>query len=238
MDVLANPSLQRWLVIGLAVIGGAGVVTLFGVVWRARRPMPPRARVLLRRVGAVALFVVVAAGAALALLAAPVETETPTETPASPPTTTPPADGEADVISAGRFSSARLPALSMTAPEGWSLEFDRAGRKLTATSDDARLLVSTATLSEAVDVDAWMRQMADRQQALGFEVSALFSDRLGDLPAPGFLATGPARSVCTWMVKRDTHLASSLICSTEGKRTAREVCRGPLATLRWRTPQR
>jgi hypothetical protein len=171
-----------------------------------------------------------------------VETETRVqiETPVSPPSPAPtaPAGGEADAISPGRFSSARLPALSMTAPDGWTLEFDRAGRKLTATSDGARLLISTATLAEAVDVDAWIRQMADRQQALGFEVSAMFSDRLGELPATGFLATGRARSVCTWMIKRDTHVASSVICSTEGKRTARDACRGPLATLRWRAPQR
>ncbi len=84
VDVLANPSVQRWLLIGLAVIAAAGVVTLFGVLWAARRPMPHRARVLRRRVGAVALFVVVAAGAAFALLATPVETETSASPP--PPT--------------------------------------------------------------------------------------------------------------------------------------------------------
>lgn len=239
VDVLANPSVQRWLLIGLAAIGAAGVATLFGVLWAARRPMPHRERVLRRRVGAVSLFVVVAAGAAFALLATPVETETS----ASPPTTaTVPAaaaaEGEAELASAGRFSSAGLPALSMTAPDGWRLAFDKAGRKLTATSDTTRLLVSTAILAEVVDVDTLIRHMADQQEALGLEVSATFSDRLGDLPATGFLSTGPARSVCTWMVKRDTHVASSLICTTEGKRTAREACRGPLATLRWRAPQR
>ena len=97
---------------------------------------------------------------------------------------------------------------------------------------------STATLSEAVDVDAWIRQMADRQQALSFEVSALFSDRLGDLPATGFLATGPAQSVCTWMVKRDTHLASSSY--RRPRASARRARRAavPLATLRWRAPKR
>ena len=222
------------------MIGAAGVVTLFGVLWAARRPTPHRARVLRRRIGAVALFVIVAAGAAFALLATPVETETS----ASPAPTTAPApapaqgEGEAELVSAGRFSSAGLPALSMTAPDGWRLAFDKAGRKLTATSDAARLLVSTAVLAEAVDVDTLIRHMADQQQALGLEVSATFSDRLGDLPATGFLSTGPARSVCTWMVKRDKHLASSLICTTEGKRTAREACRGPLASLRWRAPQR
>ena len=236
MDFLADPMLQRRLLIGLAVIGAAGVVTLLGVLWTARRPMPYQARVRRKRVGTVALSVIVAAGAAFAVLAMPVDTETAT-TPASTPLAAP-ADGEAEVVSAARFSSAKLPALAMTAPDGWTLELDKTKRKLTATSANARLLVSTAILAEAVDVDTWIRQMADTQRALGFEVSALFHDQVGDLPATGFLATGPAQSICTWMVKRDTHLASSLICTTEGKRTAREVCRSPLATLRWRAPQR
>ena len=236
MDFLADPTLQRRLLIGLAVIGAAGVATLLAVLWTARRPMPHQARVLRKRVGTVALFVIVAAGAAFAVLAMPVDTETAT-TPGSTPLAAP-ADGEAEVVSAARFSSAKLPALAMTAPAGWTLELDKTKRKLTATSANARLLVSTAILAEAVDVDTWIRQMADTQRALGFDVSALFHDQVGDLPATGFLATGPAQSICTWMVKRDTHVASSLICTTEGKRTAREVCRSPLATLRWRAPQR
>ena len=111
------------------------------------------------------------------------------------------------------------------------------GRKLTATGDGARLLVSTAILTEAVDAEALLAKLAETQRALGFEVGDTFRDRLGDLPAAGFLATGPVRSVCTWMVKRDTHLASSVICTAEGKQTAREACRALLAKLRWRTPR-
>ena len=85
--------------------------------------------------------------------------------------------------------------------------------------------------------DLLLAKLAETQRALGFEVGDTFKDRLGDLPAAGFLATGPARSVCTWMVKRDTHLASSVICTAEGKQTAREACRPLLAKLHWRTPR-
>ena len=46
-----------------------------------------------------------------------------------------------------------------------------------------------------------------------------------------FLSTGPTRSVCTWMVKRDTHLATSVICTADGKATARDACR-PVARER------
>jgi hypothetical protein len=79
-----------------------------------------------------------------------------------------------------------------------------------------------------------LRQLAQTQRALGFEVGDTFSDRVGDLPAAGFLATGPARSICTWMVKRDTRLATSLICTSETKVSAREACRPAIAAIRWR----
>src|SRR4030095_14627723 len=101
----------------------------------------------------------------------------------------------------------------------------------------ARLLVSSAILTEAVDAEALLAQLAETQRALGFEGGETLRDGWGVLPAAGFLATGPMRSVCTWMVKRDTHLASSVICTAEGKQTAREACRALLAKLRWRTPR-
>jgi hypothetical protein len=234
VDVLANPSLQRWLPIVLAVIAALGMLTFLGALWTARRQTSPQARVFRKRVGAVSLFVVVAATAAFALLATPVDSET-ARRPVAAATE---ADAEGEVRSANRFSSAKLPALSLDAPAGWRLELDAAGRKLSANSDSARLLVSTAILTEAVDVESLLQRMAETQRTLGFEVSATFTDRLGDLPAAGFVATGPARSVCVWMVRRDTHLASSVICTADGKLSARQACRGPLATIRWRAPGR
>jgi len=236
VDALANPSVQRIIPIVLAAIAALAAVTFLGVLLAARGPLPAQARVFRRRVGAVALFVVVAAGAAFIVLRTPVESG-PSALPGAAPSGSGPDDaGEGEVVSASRFSSARLPALSLEAPDGWKLEFEKASRKLTATGEGARLLVSSAILTEPVDAEALLAKLAETQRALGFEVGDTFRDRLGDLPAAGFLATSPARSVCTWMVKRDTHLASSVICTAEGKQTAREACRVLLAKLRWRTP--
>jgi hypothetical protein len=196
--------------------------------------MSGSARVLRKRLAVVGLFVALAAGAAIAVLSLPVET-----TPgAGSPAEVPEAAAGGEVASASRFSSARLPALSLDAPAGWTLQLDPKKRKLTAEGGSARLLISTALLKEAADVDSMLREMAESQRALGFEVSATFTDRIGDLPAGGFVATGPARSVCTWMVRRDTHLASSLLCTAEGKLSARDACRAVLANLRWRAPAR
>ena len=236
MDVLANPSVQRWLLVVLAVAAGGGALVFLGVLWTARRPMPAHARVFRRRAGAVGLFVVVAAGAALALLSTPVETGT-----AAPSVAV--GGGEAggdvpDVATERRFSSAKLPALSLDAPAGWTLALDEKGRKLTATGEAGRLMISSALLTEAVDVEAMLRQLAQTQRALGFEIGDTFSDRVGDLPAAGFLATGPARSICTWMVKRDTRLATSLICTSEAKVSARDACRPAIAAIHWRAPPR
>jgi hypothetical protein len=221
----------------LAAIAALGVATLLGVLWTSRGSLPAPARVFRRRVGAVALFVVVAAGAAFVVLRTPVESGPGARPEAAPSPSGLEDAGEGEVVSPTRFSSAGLPALSLDAPDGWKLEWNKPSRKLTATGAGARLLVSTAILTETVDAEALLAKLAETQRALGFEVGDSFSDRLGDLPAAGFLATGPTRSVCTWMVKRDTHLASSVICTAEGKQTAREACRALLARLRWRTPR-
>lgn len=234
MDALANPSLQRGLSLALVAIAAAGALIGAAMLVSARASNQAGARLRRRRVGVVALFVAVAAGAALAALSAPVEqaARAPLEAAARPG----PAS-EPEVVSARRFSSAKMPALSLDAPDGWQLQLDEAARKLTASSTGgARLLITTAALTEAIDVDLLLGQLADRQRALGFEVGEPFKDRLGDLPAAGFVATAGTRSVRFWMVRRDTHLVSSVICSTDGKQPARDACRAPLATLRWRAP--
>jgi hypothetical protein len=235
VDALANPEFQRSLQLALVLAAGVGAAMFLGSLWTARRTAPAQTRIRRRRIGAVGLFVTVAAGAAFVVLATPVEPD-----PKAPPITgagAPPGPApEEDVASGRRFSSARLPALSLDAPDGWTLALDQKGHKLTASSPTARLLISTAVLSEAVDVESLLARMADTQRTLGFDVGATFSDRIGDLPAAAFLSTGPARSVCTWMVKRDTHLATSVICTADGKATARDACRPLVAKIHWRTP--
>jgi hypothetical protein len=239
VDALANPEFQRSLRVALALVAGVGAVMFIGALWTARRSAPAQTRVRRRRIGAVGLFVTVAAGAAFAVLATPVEPDpnAPSVTGGGAPPA--PAPGsEEDVASGRRFSSGRLPALSLDAPDGWTLALDKKGHKLTASGPTARLLISTAVLSEAVDVESLLARMADSQRTLGFDVGATFTDRIGDLPAAGFLSTGPARSVCTWMVKRDAHLATSVICTADGKATARDACRPLVAKIAWRTPAR
>ncbi len=241
MDDLANPSLLRPLPIALVVVAAVGAAMCLSVLWTRRRFMASQTRVFRIRVAVVGLFIAVAAIAAFALLAMPLESETgarPAPVAAGAESRSGQDGNEGEVVSARRFSSAKLPALSLDAPDGWTLEAAKAGHKLAVTSAEARLVVSTAILTEAVNVEALLRQLAGTQRALGFEVGPTFSDRIGDLPAAGFLATGPARSVCTWMVRRDAHLVSSAICTADGKRTAREACRAPLANLRWRAPGR
>jgi hypothetical protein len=239
VDALASPGFQRSLQLVLALVAGLGAAMFLGALWMARRPVPAQTRVRRRRIGAVGLFVTVAAGVAFVVLATPVEPDPGAPSGAGAPSVAgPPAAPEEDAVSPRRFSSARLPALSLDAPDGWTLAFDEKGHKLTASSATARLLISTAFLSEAVDVPSLLARMADTQRTLGFDVGAILTDRIGDLPAGAFLSTGPARSVCTWMVKRDTRLATSVICTADGKATARDACRPVVAKIRWRTPAR
>ena len=237
MDALANPAFQRSLLIALAAIGGIGAAMFLGALWTARRAASAQARVRRRRVGAIGLFAVVTAGAGYAVLSTPVDSGT-TARDLTGPVADAGAHGDDgdDVVSARRFSSSKLPALTLDAPDGWTLALDEKAHRLNADGAGAHLAVSTAILREAVDVTPMLRQLGETQRALGFDVGDTFADRIGDLAAPGFLAAGPARSVSTWMVRRDTHLATSVICTADGKATAREACRAVLARIRWRTP--
>ena len=161
MDALANPSLQRSLHTVLAVVTVVGAATFLIVLLTARRQMAPagarvsqahrRRQPVHRHRGRCRLCAAGDAGRQRggrgpAPVAAGAET----------------ADGRAaaddtEVVSARRFSSAKLPALSLDAPDGWTLEADKAGHKVSISSDKARLLVSTAILTEAVDVEALLR---------------------------------------------------------------------------------
>jgi len=217
----------------LALVAGVGAALFLLALWTARRAPSAQARVRRRRLGVAGLFATIAAGAAFAVLSTPVDPD-PGASIGAPA----PAAPEDEAMSPRRFSSARLPALSVDAPDGWTLALDEKGRKLTANGEKARLLISTAVLSEAVDVQSLLARMADTQRTLGFEVGPTFTDRIGDLSAGAFLSTGPARSACTWMVKRDTHLATSVICTADGKATARDACRAVVASIRWRAPSR
>ena len=102
MDVLTKPEFQRSLQIGLAVVAAIGAALFLGVLWTARRPMPAQARVRQRRIGAVGLFAMVAAGAAFAALATPVE-PAPGTRPVGAGVDAPAPD---DVVSPRQFSSA------------------------------------------------------------------------------------------------------------------------------------
>jgi hypothetical protein len=231
VDALASPGFQRSLQLVLALVAGAGAAMFLAALWTSRRSVPAQTRVRRRRFGAVGVFVTIAASAALAVLAMPVEPDPGARIVADAGA---PAAPQEQVASPRRFSSARLPALSLDAPDGWTLALDDKGHKLTATGATARLLISTGVLSEAVDVQSLLARMADTQRTLGFDVGPIFTDRIDDVPAAGFLSTGPTRSVCTWMVKRDTHVATSIICTAEGKATARAACHPVVAQIHWR----
>jgi hypothetical protein len=236
VDALANPAFQRSFLIALATIAGVGAVMFLAALWTARRSASAQARVRRRRIGAVGLFAVVTAGAGYAVLSLPVDPGASERARTAPIAPDSAEDGE-DVVTSRRFSSPRLPALTLDAPDGWTLALDEKAHRLNADGAGAHMSVSTAILIEAVDVPAMLRQLAETQRALGFAVGDTFTDRIGDLPAAGFLASGPARSVCTWMIKRDTRLATSVLCTADGKVTARDACKDVLTRIRWRAPR-
>ena len=126
----------------LAAIAALGVVTFLGVLVTARGPLSAQARIFAggwgrrrpvrRRCRWRGVPRAANAGGIRARARHPWRRR---------PGRGPDETGEGEVVSATRFSSAGLPALSLDAPDGWTLEWNKVSRKLTATGDGARLLV-------------------------------------------------------------------------------------------------
>jgi hypothetical protein len=141
---------------------------------------------------------------------------------------------ESEVKTPIRFSSSRLPALSIDAPAGWHLTFDRNTGKLEATGK-AALVIKTALLTEAVDPAAIVKQAVDLWVSSGASIEGSFNGSFDGLNAVGTSVRFAAHSATVWVVKRGDRLVTTMVCKAEGL-GAREDCRSVIATLRWRAP--
>ena len=134
------------------------------------------------------------------------------------------------------FVGQRLPALALDAPDGWTLEGAKVGRKLAISGDQARPAIRHG------DPDGGGRRRgaapAARPDAARAGVRGRRHVQRPDrriCRRPGFLATGPCgRSAPGWSSAMRTSCRRHL--HADGKPTAREACRPLLAKLRWRAP--
>lgn len=141
-----------------------------------------------------------------------------------------------EVITPTRFSSADSPSLSLDAPPGWTLAYDRAEGKLLAAGPAIALTIQTARLAGGVDKDSFVRQFAALAQASKSQVERPFEESLDGINASGLTFSNEQTSAVAWYVPRGGKLVTAIVCKAPPKTEARVACRPVLSAIRWRTP--
>lgn len=140
------------------------------------------------------------------------------------------------VNNAREFKSSLNPSLALSAPSGWTLDFDSRQSMVTATHETTGLAVYSAVLKEAVVPESLIAQLRPLFASQGLQVDGEpFADTVAGKAALGLVARTRDAAVCTWVVKRGTHFVSSVQCKT-GAGDPRAACRPALQQLTWLAP--
>jgi hypothetical protein len=141
-----------------------------------------------------------------------------------------------EVVSPTRFSSGDAPSLSLEAPPGWMLSYDRAEGKLLAAGPAVSLTIQTARLEGGVDRDSFVRQFAALAQTTNSTVERPFEEELDGIAASGVTFSNEQTSAAAWYVPRGGDLVTAIVCKGAPRTEARVSCRPVLSAIRWRTP--
>ena len=144
---------------------------------------------------------------------------------------------EPDVASAERFSSSRLPALSVVAPPPWRFEHDEQAGRLAGLRPGGRMMIETTLITDANDSVGALNGVFAGLQKMGLEPAGEpFAQWFGGLQAMGRVGTAGAASSAIWVVERPGKLFTIIVCTSEEGHDAQTACDGVLSTLKWRPP--
>lgn len=141
-----------------------------------------------------------------------------------------------------RFSSSTNPSLTLDAPEGWRIEFDRPKGLVSVVKGTLPASEAPAVLT----VDSFLLQGTDFHRAMveikpllereGLTMERSASEPLSGKPSMLFSVRTQGVSVSNWLVKRETPLWSSVKCITRDGSDPRAACAAVLERLKWQTP--
>jgi hypothetical protein len=146
----------------------------------------------------------------------------------------PPTEGE--VITRARFSSQSGPSLAIDMPPNWTLTHDRAAGRLTATDGASTLLIETSLVTDGIDPQAFIKVVSDRARAANGTVGDTFHESIDGLNAVVFSLAVATQTTNVWYVPRGGPLLTVITCRAALPANPSEACRGPLHSLRWRSP--
>src|SRR5262245_15855663 len=130
----------------LVLLGGSVVASGLGVLKPRRGRQPPKPSSVRLAIGVVML---VGGIGAMALRRHPVP--------------------EPEIVSAERFSSRELPALSMVAPPPWRFEHDQSAGRLAGLRPGGRMMIETTYITDSNDSNAALTAVFGNLQRMGLE---------------------------------------------------------------------
>lgn len=144
---------------------------------------------------------------------------------------------EPEVITAERFSSNGMPAVSVVAPPPWRFEHDAQNGRLVATRPGGKLMIETSFISDANDRAAALAGVFGGLQRMGLEPAGEpFMQWFDGLEAAARVGTAGAASSAIWVVERPGKIFTIIVCTSETGHDAQTACHPILSTLQWRRP--
>jgi hypothetical protein len=144
---------------------------------------------------------------------------------------------EPEVISAERFSSPGMPAISIVAPAPWQLAHDAPKGRVLATRAGGKLLIETSFITDAKDRAGALEGVFGGLQAMGLVPEGEpFAQWFDGLEASARIGTSGAASSAVWVVERPGRLFTIIVCTSETGHDAQTACDPVLSSLRWRAP--
>jgi hypothetical protein len=216
------------LVVG-ALFTGALVLLLYAGYFAVRgRPYPPRRNP--KRLAVVAVL-----SGTLGLLA---------HAATNPRAATNVTERGAVMSNEARFDSPKDPALTIDAPLGWTVQFDRPKHLVRVVKGDAAsadppamLSIDTSLLKDEANTEHLAEGVRSALASRGFVVSEqAFPDIVAGMTAHGVIGHTATGDLCSWVVKRGLHYVASVQCFARGGADCRQACKPPLDRLHWRTP--
>ncbi len=144
-------------------------------------------------------------------------------------------DPPAEIITTERFSSLRMPAISIDAPPPWRLLYDAQSGRLFAHRPDAKLMLETSLIADAADGVTVLNKLFDEYTKMGMaQAGAAFGVSFDGVPGTGKLGTAGRGSSAIWVIERPGKLFTVVVCTSEAGHDAQTACDPVLSTLKWR----
>jgi hypothetical protein len=144
---------------------------------------------------------------------------------------------EPEVVTAQRFSSSGLPALSVDAPPPWQFEHDAEAGRLSGQRPGGRMMIETTFITDSHDAAGALSGVFGNLQRMGLRPAGdPFAQSFDGLQAAGRVGIAGDGSSALWVVERPGKLFTIIVCTSDADHDARTACDGVLSTLRWRPP--